>query len=96
MLQITLQQISPIMGTSVACAVGPSVITSTTDSSFKNLVFLEFISIFSGKIHLKINISHILNPNLTKKISLNPAHQDLSFQQHQRHIPIPLKFSALI
>jgi len=96
MLQITLQQISPIMGTSVACAVGPSVITSTTDSSFKNLVFLEFISIFSGKNHLKINISHILNPNLTKKISLNPAHQDLSFQQHQRHIPIPLKFSALI
>jgi hypothetical protein len=27
---------------------------------------LEFIWIFSGRNHLKINISHILNPNLTK------------------------------
>jgi hypothetical protein len=31
----------------------------------------------SGRNHLKINISHILNPNLTKWL-LNPAHQDLS------------------
>jgi len=29
--------------TSVACAVGPSVTTSSTDFSFQNLVFLEFI-----------------------------------------------------
>jgi len=28
--------------------------------------FLEFIWIFSDKNHLKINISHILNPNVTK------------------------------
>jgi hypothetical protein len=28
--------------------------------------FLEFIWILSGKNHFKINISHILNPNLTK------------------------------
>jgi hypothetical protein len=28
--------------------------------------FLEFISIFNGRNHLKINIAHILNPNLTK------------------------------
>ncbi len=28
--------------------------------------FLEFIWIFSGRTHFKINISHILNPNLTK------------------------------
>jgi hypothetical protein len=28
--------------------------------------FLEFILIFSSRNHLKINISHILNPNLTK------------------------------
>jgi len=40
--------------------------------------FLEFNWIFSGRNHLKINISHILNPNFTKWISLNPAHQDLS------------------
>jgi hypothetical protein len=31
-----------------------------------------------GRNHLKINISHILNTNLTKKIPLNPAHQVLS------------------
>jgi hypothetical protein len=51
---------------------------------------------FQQQKSLKNHISHILNPNLTKKISLNPTHQDLSFQQHQRHIPIPPKFSALI
>jgi hypothetical protein len=28
--------------------------------------FMEFISIFSGRNYFKINISHILNPNLTK------------------------------
>jgi hypothetical protein len=27
---------------------------------------LEFIWIFTGKNHFKINIPHILNPNLTK------------------------------
>ncbi len=40
--------------------------------------FLEFIWIFSSINCFKINISHILNPNLTKKIPLNPTHQDLS------------------
>ncbi len=43
-----------------------------------NLGFLEFIWIFSNRNHLKINISHILNPNLIKEIPLNPVHQDLS------------------
>ncbi len=54
--------------TSTACAVGPSVTTSSTDFSFQNLIFWEFIWIFSSssRNHLKINISHILNPNLTK------------------------------
>jgi hypothetical protein len=52
--------------TSVACAVGPSVTTSSTDFSFQNLVFLKFIWIFSDRNHLKINISQILGPNLTK------------------------------
>jgi hypothetical protein len=64
--------------TSVACAVGPSFTMSSTDFSFKNLVFLEFIWIFSGRNHLKTNISHIWNPNLTKYIPLNPTHEDLS------------------
>jgi hypothetical protein len=42
------------------------------------LGFLEFIRIFSSRNHLKVNISHILSPNLTKEIPLNLAHQDLS------------------
>jgi hypothetical protein len=32
-----------LINTSVACAVGPSVSTSSTDFFFPNLVFLEFI-----------------------------------------------------
>jgi hypothetical protein len=40
--------------------------------------FLEFIWILSGRNHFKINISQILNPNLTKYIPLNPAHRDLA------------------
>jgi hypothetical protein len=43
-----------------------SITTFSTDFSFQNLVFWEFIWIFRAKNHLKINISHILNPNLTK------------------------------
>jgi hypothetical protein len=45
---------------------------------FAKPCFLEFIWIFSGTNDLKINISHILNPNLTKKIPLNTAHHNLS------------------
>jgi hypothetical protein len=56
---------------------------------------LEFILIFSGRNHFKINMSHILNPNLTQKILLNPARQDLS-SNTKGHIPIPPKFSATI
>jgi len=37
--------------TSVACAIGPSVTTSSTDFSFQNLIFLEFIWIFNGRNH---------------------------------------------
>ncbi len=36
-------QLSPIILTSVACALGPSVIMSSTGFSFRNLVFGEFI-----------------------------------------------------
>jgi hypothetical protein len=41
----------------MAYAVGPSVTTSSTDFSFQNLVFKEFIGIFSGRNHLKNLIS---------------------------------------
>jgi hypothetical protein len=45
----------------------PSSVTGfSTDFFLPNPGFLEFIWIFSNKNHLKINIPHILNPNLTK------------------------------
>jgi hypothetical protein len=56
-----------IYTTSVACAVGTHVTTSSTDFSFPKPDFLEFIWIFSARNHLKINnVSHILNANFTK------------------------------
>jgi hypothetical protein len=39
---------------------------SSTDFSLPKPDLLKFIWIFTGKNHLKINISHIQNPNLTK------------------------------
>jgi hypothetical protein len=51
--------------TSADCDVGPSITTSSTDFSFQNLVFWGFTLIFSDRNHLKINICHILNPNLS-------------------------------
>jgi hypothetical protein len=55
--------------------------------------FWEFIWIFSGSNQLKINICHILNPNPTQKIPLNPDHQDL-FNNTKMHISIPPKISV--
>ncbi len=52
--------------TSVACAIGPSVTMSSTDFSFQNLVFWDLYEFLVAETTLKINISHILNPNLTK------------------------------
>ncbi len=64
--------------TSVACCCWPKCYHILNWFFLPKPGFLEFIWIFSRKKHLKINISHILNPNLTKEIPLNPAHQDLS------------------
>jgi hypothetical protein len=80
--------------TSVACAVDPSVTTSSTDFSFQNLVFFNLFEIQQQK-SLKIQYlphseSKSYQINSIKSCSLR------SFQQHQRHIPIPLKFSAMI
>jgi hypothetical protein len=46
----------------------PSSVTMfSIDFSLPKVGFFGiFISIFCGKNHLKFNISHILNPNLTK------------------------------
>jgi hypothetical protein len=63
--------------------------------SFQNLVFRNLFQFSTNKNHLKINISHILNPNLTQINSIKSC-SSRSFRQHQRHIPSPPKFSATI
>ncbi len=45
-----------------------SVTMSSTDFSLPKPDLLKFIWIFTGKNHLKINISHIRNPNLPNKL----------------------------
>ncbi len=62
-----------LVGTSVARVVGPSVTTSSTPFSFETLVFWNF----QWQKSLKYQC-HILNPNPTKSIPLNLAHEDLS------------------
>jgi hypothetical protein len=52
--------------TSVACAVGPKCYHVLNWFFLPKPDFLEFIWISSSRNYLKINISHILNPNLTK------------------------------
>jgi hypothetical protein len=48
-------------------AIGPSVTTSSTDFSFPTPGSLAiYLNFQMEKITLKINISHILNPSLTK------------------------------
>ncbi len=59
-------------------ALAQVLLCPSTDFSFQNPGFWEFIWTFSRRNHFKINISHILNPNLTKQIPLNHAHRDLS------------------
>jgi hypothetical protein len=65
-------------------------------------LFFEFIWIFSSRNHLKLNISHILNPNITKWIPLNRAHQKISnytkgtFQFLQFSVKKPFNIQELL
>jgi hypothetical protein len=78
--------------TSLVCVVGPSVTMSSTDFSFQNRVFFVIIWIWIGRNHfLNQYLSHSAS-NLTKYKSCSSS----SFQQHQSHIPIPPKISAII
>jgi hypothetical protein len=85
-LKLAFENIAMFIFTNVACAVGPSVMTSSIDFSFLNLVFLEFIWFFNGRNH-----PH----SKSKSYQINSIKSDSSrpFQQHQRHIPILPKFS---
>ncbi len=68
-----------IIWTSVACALGPSVTTSSTDFSFQNLVFWNLLFEFSAaEITWKSISPTFWIQILPNKIPLNPAHQDLS------------------
>jgi hypothetical protein len=78
----------------MACAVGPSVTASSTDFSFQNLVFWIYLN-FQRQKSLK---NQYLPHSESKSYQINSIKSCLSrsFQQHQRHIPIPPKFSAKI
>jgi hypothetical protein len=70
--------------TSATCAVvGPSVTSSSTDFSLQNLVFLEFIWIFSGRNYFKINISHN-SESKSYQINSIKSCSSRSFQQHTK------------
>jgi len=77
---------------SVACAVGPSVTTSSTDFSFQNLVFWGiYLNFQQQKSHKNQSLPH--SESKSYQIDSLKSCSSGSFQQqHQRHIPIPLKF----
>jgi len=79
----------------VACAISPSVTTFSTYFSFQNLVVWNLFESSVSKNHLKINISHI-SESKSYQINSIKSCSSRSFQQYQRHIPIPPKFSASI
>jgi len=78
----------------MACAIGPSVTTSSTDFSFQNLVFGNLFE-FQWQKSLK---NQYLPHSESKSYQINSIKScpSRSFQQHQKHIPIPLKFSAML
>jgi len=68
---------------------------SSPDCSFQNVVFWNLFEIFSGRNHFKINISPHSESKSYQVNSIKSC-SSRSFQQHQRNIPILLKFSATI
>ncbi len=87
--------ICDLIHTSVACAFGPSVTASSTYFSFQNLVFLGIYLNFQRQKSLK---NQYLPHSESKSYQINSIKScsPRSFHKHQRHIPIPLKFSATI
>ncbi len=83
------------MYASVARALGPSVTTSSTDFSFQNLVFWNFWN-FQRQKSLKIQYFPHSESKSYQITSIKSCSSRSFQQQHQRHIPIPPKFSATI
>jgi hypothetical protein len=78
-------------------ALGPSVHLSSTEFSFQNSGFFGIhLNSQMQKSLQKINISHILNPNLNKEIPLNRAHQDLSYNNTKGTFQFLRNFQATI
>jgi hypothetical protein len=80
-------------GTSVACAIDPSVTMSSTDFSLPKPGFLEFFGIFQQQISLKNQCLPHLKSKSYQINSINSC-SSRSFQQHPRHIPISPNFSV--
>jgi len=76
--------------TSVAYAIRPSVTTSSTD--------LFFLGIYLNFQWHKSRKNQYLPLSESKSYQINSikSYSSRSFEQHQRHISIPLKFSATI
>jgi hypothetical protein len=89
-LKPTFENITMFIFINAAYVVGPSVMTYVFNWFFlPKPSFLEFIWILNGRNH----------PHFESKpyqINSFKSYSSRSFQQHQRHIPIPLKFSAMI
>ncbi len=90
----TLTNLLFIVCTSVACDVGPSVTTSSTNFFLPKPGFLEFIWIFSSKNHFKINLPHF--ESRSYQINSINSCSSRSSQEQQRHIPSPSKLLAMI
>ncbi len=75
----------------MACAVGPSVSTSSTHFSFKMQFFGIYLN-FQWQKSLRKSMSH--SESKSYQINSIKSCSSRSFQQHQRHIPIPPKFSV--
>jgi hypothetical protein len=79
----------------VACAIGPSTATFSTDFSFQNLVFWNLFEFSAAKKSLK---NQYLPHFESKYYQINSIKScsSKSFQEHQRHIPNPPKNLAMI
>jgi hypothetical protein len=82
------------MTTSVACAIGPSVTTSSTEISFQNLVFWNLFEFSATKSFKNQYLPH--SESKSYQINSIKSCSSRSFQQHQKHIPIPSKFLVII
>jgi hypothetical protein len=80
--------------TNVACAIGPSVTTSSIEFPFQNLVFWNLFNFQWQKPFKNQYLPH--SESKSYQINFIKSCLSRSFKEHQKHIPIILKFSATI